>query len=131
MAETHDFPFPSDLRAAQLELHRARAALEELGRSLPWSAVPMSGWTVKSTLSAQGGRVVARPDSPGYTDEQRTELERLHERLLELSVTVSTHPFWATVAPGEVVGARMALKHAHEQEEVGGIADAGAGRSRL
>ncbi|MEU2872812.1 hypothetical protein ABZ769_26985 [Streptomyces olivoreticuli] len=115
MAETYDFP--PDLRAAQLELHQARTALEELGKALPWSAEPMPGWTVRSTLNARDDRVVTRPASPGYTDEQKTELERLRERLLELSVTVSTHPFWKTVAPGQVVGARMVLKRVHEQEE--------------
>ncbi|MFE6904469.1 hypothetical protein ACFVFJ_48195 [Streptomyces sp. NPDC057717] len=33
-----------------------------------------------------------------------------------MSIEVSTHPYWSTLESG-VVGARMALKHAHEAED--------------
>ncbi|MFB7214668.1 hypothetical protein [Streptomyces sp. NPDC056255] len=42
---------------------------------------------------------------------------RFRARLLELSTTVSTHPFWESVEAGDRVAARMALKHAHEPAE--------------
>ncbi|MFK4224381.1 hypothetical protein [Streptomyces sp. NPDC019890] len=112
MAETYDFP--DDLRAAQLDLHRTHAEYAALCRALPWSVTPEPGWT--SEKHVLGDRVVSFPDSPGYTDEQAAEVERLRRRLLDLSVTVSTHPYWATLSAG-VVDARMALKHVHEQAE--------------
>ncbi len=59
----------------------------------------------------------SRPDSPGYTEEQRAEVDRLHALLLELSAAVATHPFWETVERDKVVEARMALKHAHETSD--------------
>lgn len=37
------FDHPSDLVAAQLELHRVRAELSALYKSLPWSVVPLPG----------------------------------------------------------------------------------------
>ncbi|WP_405999599.1 hypothetical protein [Streptomyces sp. NBC_00829] len=110
MAETYDFP--DDLRAAQLDLHRTRAEYAALCRTLPWSVTPEPGWTGEKHVL--GDRVVSFPDSPGYTAEQAAEVKRLRRRLLDLSVTVSTHPYWATLSVG-VVDARTALKHAHEQ----------------
>ncbi|NUK02596.1 hypothetical protein HRW23_20735 [Streptomyces lunaelactis] len=109
MAETYDFP--DDLRTAQLDLHRTRAEYAALCRTLPWSVTPEPGWT--SEKHVLGDRVVSFPASPGYTAEQLAEEQRLRRRLLELSVTVSTHPYWATLA-GDVVDARSALKHADE-----------------
>ncbi|WP_405658297.1 hypothetical protein OG379_01140 [Streptomyces sp. NBC_01166] len=47
-------------------------------------------------------------------------MARLRKELLDLSLTVTTHPFWATVDKGEVVQARMVLKHAHEAVGVDG-----------
>ncbi|MFE7267955.1 hypothetical protein ACFU9B_39100 [Streptomyces sp. NPDC057592] len=44
-------------------------------------------------------------------------MTRFRARLLELSTTVSTHPFWESVGAGDRVGARMALKHAYEPAE--------------
>jgi hypothetical protein len=113
---THDFP--DDLLAAQLQLHETRAAFDALAGTLPWSADPMTGWTVTRALPGGGEQVTARPDSPGYTDEQRAERDRLHARLLELTATVMTHPYWDTLANG-VVKARMALKHVHGTEDTG------------
>ncbi|MEU9624258.1 hypothetical protein ACIQWV_38090 [Streptomyces sp. NPDC098085] len=54
-------------------------------------------------------------ESPGYTEDQAAEVARFRQRLLELSITVSTHPFWRSVDAGSRVDARMALKRAHEQ----------------
>ncbi|MER5462018.1 hypothetical protein ABT010_15265 [Streptomyces sp. NPDC002668] len=112
MAETYDFP--DDLRAAQLDLHRTRAEYAALCQALPWSVTPEPGSA--SEKHVLGDLAVSFPDSPGYTAEQAAEVERLRRRLLDLSVTVSTHPYWATLTAG-VVDARMALKHAHERAE--------------
>jgi len=47
----------------------------------------------------------AKSDSPGYTDEQHREVARFRAELLDLSTAVATHPFWAPLERGEVVGA--------------------------
>ncbi|MFF8250137.1 hypothetical protein [Streptomyces griseus] len=106
------FNFPADLLDAQVALHQARHASEEYARTLPWSAEPMTGWEADKQLHSSYRS--SKPDSPGYTDEQHTEVARLRAEVLRLSAVVSTHPFWATVEAGKVVEARMRLKHAHE-----------------
>ncbi|MER5618753.1 hypothetical protein [Streptomyces sp. NPDC002215] len=109
------FPFPQDLRDAQVALHEARAASEEYAKTLPWSAEPMPGW--ESDKQLHSNYISSKPDSPGYTEDQAAEVTHFRARLLELSTTVSTHPFWDSVEAGDRVGARMALKHAHEPAE--------------
>ncbi|NEC17929.1 hypothetical protein [Streptomyces parvus] len=106
------FPFPADLLDAQEALHQARHAVEEYARTLPWSAEPMAGWDSEKQLHSSYRS--SKADSPGYTDEQRTEMARLRAEVLRLSEVVYVHPFWATVEAGKVVEARMRLKHAHE-----------------
>lgn len=44
-------------------------------------------------------------------------MARFRAELLELSITVSTHPFWEQVEQGQVVDTRMRLKHQHEAHE--------------
>lgn len=105
------FPFPQDLLDAQVALHRARALYEEYASGLPWSAMPMPGWEGDKQLHTNYRST--KPASPGYTEEQHTEVARLRAELLELSAVVSTHPFWDTVGREDVVKARMVLKHAH------------------
>ncbi|MFI7368071.1 hypothetical protein ACIBO4_38610 [Streptomyces sp. NPDC050149] len=106
------YDFPQDLRDAQLALHRTRADYEQYAKALPWSAEPMPGWEADKQLHS--GYRSAKPDSPGYTDEQREQIEAYRAELLELNTTVMTHPYWAGLSEN-VVAARMALKHAHEQ----------------
>ncbi|MER5503043.1 MULTISPECIES: hypothetical protein [unclassified Streptomyces] len=108
------FPFPQDLRDAQIALHETRAACEEYAETLPWSAEPMPGW--ESDKQLHSTYISSKPDSPGYTEDQAAEVTRFRG-LLELSTTVSTHPFWESVEAGDRVAARMALKHAHEPAE--------------
>ncbi|MFG2676993.1 hypothetical protein [Streptomyces sp. NPDC048445] len=111
------FPFPQDLRDAQLALHEARAVSEEYARTLPWSAEPLPGWESDKQLHTTYGS--SKPDSPGYTEEQAARVAEYRARVLELSATVMTHPYWGTLTD-DVLAARMALKHAHEQPaEVG------------
>ncbi|MFD9503284.1 hypothetical protein [Streptomyces sp. NPDC060035] len=112
MAETYGFP--DDLRAAQLDLHRTRAEYAARCQAMPWSAIPEPGRT--SEKHVPGDRGVSLPDSPGCTAGQAAEVQRLRRRLIDLSVTVSTHPYWAT-STTDVVDARMALGPAHEQAE--------------
>ncbi|MEU8994105.1 hypothetical protein AB0C95_04660 [Streptomyces caniferus] len=109
------FDFPQDLLDAQLELHRVRAELSAVYEQLPWSAEPLPGWT----HAKENGRAFAssRPDSPGYTDEEKKLVEELRARRLELATTVFTHPFWATC--DDAVTARSALKHTHKDEAAG------------
>ncbi|MFG2630649.1 hypothetical protein [Streptomyces sp. NPDC048473] len=115
MPKTPAFNFPQDLLDAQAALHETRAAYEEYARTLPWSAEPMPGW--KSDKQLHSDYRSAKDDSPGYTEDQHAEVARFRARLLELSTTVSTHPFWDSVDHGNRVEARMALKHAHEPTE--------------
>ncbi|MEV6165743.1 hypothetical protein AB0L71_28285 [Streptomyces sp. NPDC052052] len=107
------YNFPADLRAAQLALHQTRAEYDEYSKTLPWSAEPMPGWEHDKQLHSN--YVSAKPDSPGYTEEQAAEVRRFEAELLRLSVEVSTHPHWATLNDG-VMEARMALKRVHEPE---------------
>ncbi|MGZ2361705.1 hypothetical protein LRE75_34365 [Streptomyces sp. 372A] len=98
------YAFPQDLLDAQAALDETRTQCDAYARTLP---------------SFRSGKA----DSPGYTPEQAAEVARFRARLLELSITVSTHSFWDTLDRGDVVQARMALKHAHDQP----ADDAGAG----
>ncbi|MET8748243.1 hypothetical protein [Streptomyces sp. NPDC004728] len=109
------FPFPQDLLDAQVALHETHAACEEYAEALPWSASPMPGW--ESDKQLHSSYRSHKEDSPGYTEDQAAEVTRFRARLLELSTTVSTHPFWDSVEAGDRVAARMAFKHAHEPAE--------------
>ncbi|MBL1095034.1 MULTISPECIES: hypothetical protein [Streptomyces] len=99
--------FPSDLVDAQLELHKVRAELTALYRSLPWSVEPLPGWT----HNKEGGRYYEsqRPDSPGCTDEERQQVSELRARRVDLVTHIFVHDFWASSQ--DPVTARSALKH--------------------
>ncbi|MCX4991224.1 MULTISPECIES: hypothetical protein [unclassified Streptomyces] len=107
MAATYDFP--SDLLAGQEELHQVRAELLALLKRLPWSVEPLDGFS-----DTGGWRKVERPASPGWTDDEQAEVEKLRQRERELAVFVSGHRFWSEVTPPEKVDARMRLKHTRE-----------------
>ncbi|MFG2334693.1 hypothetical protein ACGFMM_34540 [Streptomyces sp. NPDC048604] len=107
MSETPSFP--ADLIDAQLRLHIARAEHSALCRTLPWSVEPLPGWPGEEhphTGIVTGGR----EDSTGYTEEQAAQEQRLWALVRELSIEVSTHPFWSTRQGEALVAARMALK---------------------
>ena len=107
MAATYDFP--SDLLAGQEELHQVRAELSALLKRLPWSVEPLDGF------SDQGGwRKVERPASPGWTEDEQAQVEKLRRREHELTVFISGHRYWSELAGAERVDARSQLKHAHE-----------------
>ncbi|MET7760142.1 hypothetical protein ABZT27_36455 [Streptomyces sp. NPDC005389] len=102
--------FPADLRDLQARLHRARAEYQALCRTLPWSVEPMPGW--ESVQHPHTGELTGgREPSPGYTPEQAARERRLWDLVRELSIEVSTHPFWSKAERGPaLVDARMALK---------------------
>ncbi|MEU6059218.1 hypothetical protein [Streptomyces sp. NPDC047097] len=106
---------PDATRSCNGPCHQTRAAYEEYARTLPWSAEPLPGWEAEKQLHS--GFRSSKPDSPGYTEEQHAEVARFRAELLELSSTVSTHPFWEQMEQGQVVDARMWLKHQHEAPE--------------
>ena len=110
MATTYDFP--SDLLAGQEELHQVRAELSALLRRLPWSVVPLDGFS-----DDNGWRKIERPASPGWTEDEQAEVEKLRRREHELAVFVSGHRFWSQLDGAARVDARMKLKHTHEPPE--------------
>lgn len=108
------FDFPDDLLDAQTRLHQAWHDLETLGRTLPWSAEPMPGYTSKHRTLDENGELRFKefPASPGYTEEQSAEVKRLRTLIGELSGRVRGHAFWETLAgSGNLVDARSALKN--------------------
>ncbi|MFJ4698335.1 MULTISPECIES: hypothetical protein [unclassified Streptomyces] len=105
MAETRDFP--DDLRTGQEELHQVRAELRELLRRLPWSVEPHDGFS-----DDNGWRRVERPASPGWGAEDQALVSKLRAREFELTVFVTSHPYWAEVARERRIEARSRLKHA-------------------
>ncbi|MDF3146652.1 MULTISPECIES: hypothetical protein [unclassified Streptomyces] len=107
MATPYDFP--SDLLAGQEELHQVRAELSALLKRLPWSVVPLDAFS-----DDNGWRKVERPASPGWTEDEQAEVEKLRHREHELAVFVSGHRFWSDLTGPERVDARTKLKHAHE-----------------
>ncbi|MFE0201083.1 hypothetical protein ACFW0I_35840 [[Kitasatospora] papulosa] len=106
MADT----YPSDLVHAQRRLHQARAEYEALCLALPWSVEPSVGWPGEEHPHTDV-ITAGREDSPGFTDEQKADVARLRELVCELSIEVSTHPYWATLEGEARVEARMVLKH--------------------
>ncbi|GGS02603.1 MULTISPECIES: hypothetical protein [Streptomyces] len=112
MATTYEFP--SDLLAGQEELHQVRAELSALLKRLPWSVEPMDGFS-----DDNGWRKVERPASPGWTEDEQAQVEKLRRREHELAVFVSTHRFWTEVPAAERMDARTCLKHAHEEQAEG------------
>ncbi|MEU1377994.1 hypothetical protein ABZ442_30720 [Streptomyces triculaminicus] len=119
MAE-NDFNFPRDLREAQRDLHQTHAELTALGKTLPWSVEPHEGWARPKDHWCPS----SRPATSGWTEEQKSAIAALRARALELSISVSTHPFWDSVETGRVVEARMALKRAHKAEAEADAAEA-------
>ena len=110
MAATHDFP--SDLLAAQEELHQVRAELLALLKRLPWSVQPSDG-----LHDDRGWRRVERPATPGWSPDEQAQVEKLRERERELAVFVSCHRYWSELPPQDRVEARSQLKHVHDETQ--------------
>jgi hypothetical protein len=107
VATTYDFP--SDLLAGQEELHQVRAELSALLKRLPWCVAPADGFSDDT-----GWRKVERPATPGWSDDEQAEVEKLRRRERELAVFVTTHRYWSQFTGPDQVAARSRLKHAHE-----------------
>ncbi|WP_310726222.1 hypothetical protein [Streptomyces sp. N2A] len=101
------FDFPDDLVDAQAQLYKVQAELSALYKRLPWSVEPLPGWT----HTKEDGRYYEskRPDSPGWTDEEKQQVTDLRARQMELVTRIFAHPFWASCE--DPVTARTALKH--------------------
>jgi hypothetical protein len=110
VAETPDFP--SDLLAGQEELRQIRAELVALLKRLPWSVEPLDGFREDN-----GWRRLERTASPGWTENEQAEVEKLRHRERELAVFVSTHRYWTELTGPDRVDARARLKHAHEPDD--------------
>jgi hypothetical protein len=116
VATTYDFP--SDLRAGQEELHQVRAELSALLKRLPWSVEPLDGFS-----DGAGWRKIERPASPGWTEDEQAEVEKLRRREHELAVFITTHRFWSEVPAEQRMEARTQLKHVHETPPAEGDGD--------
>ncbi|MGW1068953.1 hypothetical protein ACWD4F_31105 [Streptomyces aureus] len=110
MAASYDFP--QDLIDAQDELRKVRAELQTLYQRVPWSAEPLDGWQTH----ANAWRPTSRPASPGWDPQDAREIARLRARELELAQTIVTHTYWSQFTSADVLAARTALKHHHEQQ---------------
>lgn len=106
VAATYDLP--SDLLAGQEELRQVQAELSALLKRLPWSVEPVDGFSDDA-----GRRQVERPASPGWTEDEQAEVEKLRRREHELVVFVSAHRCRAELTGADRVHARSRLKHAH------------------
>lgn len=97
--------FPSDLITAEQQRQQAATARARLARTLPWSAKPLDGFSDPDIW-----RPRARPDSPGYSDEQAAQWGELQDAQLKWSEQVAGHKFWDTFTGAEAVAVRMELK---------------------
>ncbi|MGD6745724.1 hypothetical protein ACOKM3_28315 [Streptomyces sp. BH106] len=105
-----DFDFPGDLLAGQAELHQIRAELLALLKRLPWSVEPHD-----AVIDTQGWRKMERAASPGWSEDDQAEVEKLRRRELELAVFVTCHRYWSELTGGDAVRARARLKHVHDE----------------
>ncbi|MFG3132942.1 hypothetical protein ACGFZU_35240 [Streptomyces tendae] len=106
--------FPNDLVDAQRRLATLQAQLRVHQATLPWSREPHPGWPDETE---RGRERPGRPASPGWTDEQAAEFDRLMEELRAVTARVQCHAWWERcTAEGiqgpDMVAARQALKHA-------------------
>ncbi|MDX3763597.1 hypothetical protein ACWDBO_55385 [Streptomyces mirabilis] len=106
------YEIPPMLIDAQDEFDQVRADLRALFEGVPWSVESMDAWETHENA----WRPASRPASPGWDPEDAAEIARLRARELELAEVLVCHPYWTEFAPGDVLAARDALKHHHEQK---------------
>ncbi|WP_328443373.1 hypothetical protein OG780_44320 [Streptomyces sp. NBC_00386] len=58
----------------------------------------------------------SRPSFPGRDAQDAAEITPLRAREVELATPVVTHAYWNSLARADVLAARNALKHHHEQQ---------------
>ncbi|MET7889177.1 hypothetical protein [Streptomyces avermitilis] len=112
MAVAASYDFPQNLTDAQDELRQVRAALQTVYRRVPWSVDPLDAWETHENAWRQS----SRPASPGWDPQYAAEVARLRKREVELATAIVTHTYWSSLAPADVLAARDALKHHHEQQ---------------
>lgn len=109
------YDYPDDLLKAQQALNEVRASLKALVKTLPYSAEPMEAWQRPDGYWLAPSP--SYPDSPGWSEQEQTEVDALRERERELAGAIVTHPFWSDVAGPERPDARSKLKHALERQD--------------
>ncbi|MFB6505544.1 hypothetical protein ACFC07_22365 [Streptomyces sp. NPDC056099] len=109
---SNPFNFPPKLIEAQRAAAEAYEELRRYQAKLPWSREPHDGW--EAPTPAHGGVLngfqSSRPASPGWTDEQKAECDRLWEECRRTSAVVFVHPHWGNFEGPAQVEARQALK---------------------
>ncbi|MFD5856108.1 hypothetical protein [Streptomyces chartreusis] len=106
--------FPVDLVAAQRKAAELSERLRTLQAQLPWSREPHPGWPAEEE---RGRERPGRPESPGWTEQEAAEFDRLLEELRSSAAVVQTHPWWERCKAEGIEGpalvqARQALKRA-------------------
>ncbi|GHH27543.1 hypothetical protein [Streptomyces lanatus] len=72
------YDFPNELLSPQRDLNQVRADLTALYKQLPYSVEPLEG----------GQRPEGYPDSPGWSEQEQTEVAALRRRERELSAVI-------------------------------------------
>ncbi|MFJ9714253.1 nucleic acid-binding protein [Streptomyces sp. NPDC101234] len=108
------YDFPDDLLQKQRALTQVRADLDSLLTTLPYSVEPIEAWARPEGYWLATSP--ARPDSPGWTQEEQ-QVAELRYRERDLAGKIVTDAFWSTVDAGKRPEARSALKHALEEKE--------------
>ncbi|MER7057630.1 hypothetical protein [Streptomyces sp. NPDC000351] len=95
--------FPADLVAAQRQATELYAALRTHQATLPWSREPHDGWPEETE---RGRAHPGRPASPGWSDAQANEFDRLLDELRTATAQVQCHPWWERCAAERAPKAR-------------------------
>jgi len=104
------YDYPDDLLKAQQALNEVRAILNALVKTLPYSVEPMEAWQRPDGYWLATSP--AHPASPGWSEQEQTDVATLRERERDLATTIVTHTFWNEVSPAERPDARSQLRHA-------------------
>jgi hypothetical protein len=79
---------------------------------VPWSAHPLNAWETHDNA----WRSSSRPASPRWDPQDAAQIAGLRAREREPAQAIVTHVYWSDLAPADVLAARDALKHHHEQQ---------------
>ncbi|WP_428950526.1 hypothetical protein [Streptomyces sp. cg35] len=113
MTDPSAYDFPADLLAAQKQAATLYDELHAFPKrpGLSWSVEPLDGWQAED--APHGGKVSrfrsTRPDSPGWSDEDKAAYAALRQELTAQAHLVLTHTHWKTYEGSDLVKARMQL----------------------
>ncbi|MFB8000117.1 hypothetical protein ACFC4G_46040 [Streptomyces sp. NPDC056002] len=62
--------------------------------------------------TGHGPHDIARPPTPGYTEQDALEVARLKADVMRLATVVTTHAYWGSLSGPDLVEARMGLINA-------------------